>query len=129
MNTNQQVWESCTIESQVLDDGREPGQGGQKLMWLQFRARLDGRKKIISRSEKIPLENMVGANSYGAQKSNVGHQNTLNNFLQKLQADGWELQPLAGADWWQRRLRRVKTEDSSKSLLKKIRESILPSES
>ena len=120
MNNKQEKWEFCNIETQIIDDGRDPGRGGHKLMWLQFRARVDETGKIIDRSEKIPLANMVGANAYAPRKSDLGHQNTLKIFLQKLQDDGWELLTGGGGDWWQRRLRRV--EAPSSSLVDKLKD-------
>jgi hypothetical protein len=36
----------------------------------------------------------------------MGHTNTPQNFLEKLQAKGWQLLPGTWGEWWQRRLRR-----------------------
>ena len=108
MSETTENWDYCQIDYQVIDDGRDPGRGGHKLMWFQFRARADGPNGtfIAGRAEKVPLANMMGADAYAPQKNNVGHTNTLQNFLQQLQKEGWELLPGTGGDWWVRRLRR-----------------------
>jgi hypothetical protein len=108
MSETEPVWEYCQIEAQVIDDGRDPGRGGHKKMWVQFRAVVGGGdgRFIAARSEKMPMPNMLGAGAYAPQKSNLGHTNMHQIFLQSLQDDGWELLQQGGSEWWQQRLRR-----------------------
>ena len=48
----------------------------------------------------------MGTTVFAPQRGNMGHTNTLQNFLEKLQAKGWQLLPGTWGEWWQRRLRR-----------------------
>lgn len=113
-------YDYCQIEYQVIDDGRDPGRGGHKLMWFQFQAHADGPNGdyVADRAEKMPLANMMGAAAYTPQSNNVGHTSTLQNFLEQLQKDGWELLPNRSGEWWQRQLRRPSQDRPS--LFKKI---------
>lgn len=101
---NGKKWEYCQIQMQVQDDGRDPTRAGHRMMWFQFQARTS--KRIIQKSIRVPMANMVGAAAYAPQQNNLGHRNILNLLLEKLQQDGWELLPNQGSDWWQRTLRR-----------------------
>ena len=102
-------WDYCQITYQIIDDGRDPGdQSIHKLMWFEFQAHADGPngRYTTGKTHKIPLANMMGAAMYAPQKENVGHTNTLQIFIQKLQSDGWELLNDKGSNWWEKRLRR-----------------------
>jgi hypothetical protein len=101
-------WDYCQIDFYVIDDGRDAGRGGLKLMWLQFYARAQGPQGSYTagKADKIPLGNMMGAATFAPAQGNIGHTNTLQNFLAKLQTEGWQLLPGTVGEWWQRRLRR-----------------------
>ncbi len=102
-------WDYCQIDVQIVDDGRSFARGGpgNKLMWFCFLARAAGPNGdyIASRTDKVPLANMLGA-TLSPDATNIGHQNVLQTFLEKLQAEGWVLESQKGGEWWERRLRR-----------------------
>ena len=105
----------CQIEYQVIDDGRDPGYSGHKMMWFEFRARAGGPggRYIAGKSDKIPLPNMMGADVYAPQAHNAGHTNILQIFIKQLQGEGWELLSDKGSSWWEHRLRCPSREKSS----------------
>ena len=114
-------WDYCQIAYQLIDDGRDAGHtAGHKLMWFEFQARSDGPngRYTAGQTHKIPLTNMMGAPQYGPQKDNIGHTNTLQIFITKLEDDGWELLKEKGTNWWENRLRRPS--DERPALRKKI---------
>ena len=113
-------WDYCQIGYQVIDDGRDPSQADHKLMWFTFQAQADGPQGsyVAGKTHKVPLANMMGAAPYAPQKDNVGHTNTLQIFIEKLQDEGWELLRDKGGNWWEKRLRRPS--EARPTLRKKI---------
>jgi hypothetical protein len=107
MSENEESWDYCTIQLKIMNDGRDPSYTGQKLMWLHFSAQADGQngRYLAGESTKIPVMDMVGA-TYAPDKNNLGHINILDNLLQKLAREGWEIQSSKGTDWWERKLKR-----------------------
>ena len=108
MSETSENWDYCQIDYYIVDDGRDPGRSGFRMMWLQFYGRAQGPQGSYpaGKAEKIPLTYMMGANVFGPEKGNVGHINTWQNFLEKLQNEGWQLLSGTGDEWWQRQLRR-----------------------
>ena len=115
MSSTDNHFEYCAIEARVQDDGRDPGRGGHKLMWLQFVAtqQSGSRIKIIDRSEKVPLANMIGAASYGPNQRLIAHVNTHANFVAKLKGKGWQLASKHSPEWWQTQLKRPQQQKQS----------------
>jgi hypothetical protein len=100
-------WDYCQINMQILDDGRDPGRGGNKLMWLQFFAQASGphRSYTAGKSTRIPVASIPGA-TYAPQQGNDGHRAILQNLLDALEVDDWEQTAYKGGPWWEVRLRR-----------------------
>ncbi|MFK7802845.1 MAG: hypothetical protein AB8G95_14510 [Anaerolineae bacterium] len=103
-------WEYCQIRFQIIDDGREATRGsglGTRLMWIQFVAEANefGKIYIAGKSERLPMPNNSRA-GLTPQKGNSGQQNILNELVQTLKHDGWELLPSNNGEWWGRNFRR-----------------------
>jgi hypothetical protein len=101
-------WEHCDIEVQVVDDGRDGGESGSKIMWFRFRAHVTGPdgNYVAGTSEKVPMANMPGADAYTPQKDNAGHHGMLQTLVDELEEEGWQVMPEKGGNWWELKLRR-----------------------
>ena len=120
-NTTNTNWEYAQVKYQIQDRGDDPTRSGQKMIWGQFLAVVDGDSpRITARSERFPFANMTGAPSMSPDKSNVGHTNMFNIFKQSLLDDGWELLKESSNSWWEIRLRRPINDAEKQSLFERV---------
>lgn len=98
-------WTYCQINFQILDDGRGFGRVGlgNRLMWIRFIAQ--SGNKTIQTSKKLPIPT-IGKAPLAPQKGNIGQEQILQDLIESLKRDHWEVVKAGQADWWQVRLRK-----------------------
>jgi hypothetical protein len=108
MAASKKYREHCTIGFRMRYKGEDVIRSGMKEIWLVFQARKTEteNQKVIRESTEIPIPANVIGTTLAPQRDNPTHINIHQNLLQSLQADGWELLPHQGGEWWERRLRR-----------------------
>ena len=100
----------CRIKFQIQDAGNYSSNhaDSHELVWGQFVAVSEGQAnhKVIARSNAFPLPNAIEEQPF-PDFQNVEHSNVLDNFIESLETDGWELSRPFNSDlWWEKRLRR-----------------------
>jgi hypothetical protein len=101
-------WEYCIIRFQMRNKGEDITRSGTKQIWLVFQARKTEPNEniIVGESIEIPVPGNVIGTILTPQKDNPTHLSIHQDLIQSLQADGWELLPHHGGEWWEKRLRR-----------------------
>ena len=121
MNTDtlEEVYEYCRIKYRIEASNADLSHG---LVWGQFIAVNEGPTypKVVACSTTFPLTSSRGGQFF-PDFQNAGQRAILDIFIDRLKADGWELDQPDNSDlWWGKRLRRPKPMTNASALRQRL---------